>query len=202
LSRLSGPEKNNGDTISRDNLLVSPGKELGDLDGEQMNWDIPEIDFTDYLNPQTHDTSQEILSGWWPAAVDAIPTIDPTVQFQHAIYSSNWPIPSSPTSNARSLSRRSKVELGAQRTTTLICHTLKSYLLTLRDNSLPPFIHPSLTSEFKMETLENCISLVHMISSGVRGSRKLFWKNVRMECERLCNDVGGDFYGSRKLRIG
>jgi hypothetical protein len=30
---------------------------------------------------------------------------------------------------------------------------------------------------------------VHMISSGVQGSRKLFWKNVRMECERLCEEV-------------
>ncbi|KAJ5316801.1 hypothetical protein N7508_001309 [Penicillium antarcticum] len=40
-----------------------------------------------------------------------------------------------------------------------------------------------------METLDNCITLVHMISSGSRGSRKLFWKNVRMECERLCSEA-------------
>ena len=32
-----------------------------------------------------------------------------------------------------------------------------------------------------MEPLNNCISLVHMISGGVRGSRKLFWKVVRLE---------------------
>ncbi|KAJ6086544.1 hypothetical protein N7467_005458 [Penicillium canescens] len=37
-----------------------------------------------------------------------------------------------------------------------------------------------------MEPLDNCINLVHMISGGMRGSRKLFWRNVRMECERLC----------------
>ncbi|KAJ5833633.1 hypothetical protein N7474_001944 [Penicillium riverlandense] len=41
-----------------------------------------------------------------------------------------------------------------------------------------------------MEPLSNCISLVHMISSGTRGSRKLFWRNVRMECERLCSECG------------
>ncbi|KAA8645093.1 uncharacterized protein ATNIH1004_009308 [Aspergillus tanneri] len=27
-----------------------------------------------------------------------------------------------------------------------------------------------------------------MISSGVQGSRKLFWKNVRLECERFCEE--------------
>ena len=36
-----------------------------------------------------------------------------------------------------------------------------------------------------MEPLTNCMSLVHMLSSRIHGSRKLFWKNVRMECERL-----------------
>ncbi|KAK5095426.1 hypothetical protein LTR70_003590 [Exophiala xenobiotica] len=36
-----------------------------------------------------------------------------------------------------------------------------------------------------MEPLNNCISLMHMLKSGVQGTRKLFWKNVRLECERL-----------------
>ncbi|KFY91853.1 hypothetical protein V498_05290, partial [Pseudogymnoascus sp. VKM F-4517 (FW-2822)] len=58
--------------------------------------------------------------------------------------------------------------------------------------SLPPFIHPRLISSEAennhMEPLTNCICLVHMISSGIRGSRKLFWKNVQMECERMCEE--------------
>ncbi|KAG2170740.1 hypothetical protein VTO58DRAFT_110979 [Aureobasidium pullulans] len=36
-----------------------------------------------------------------------------------------------------------------------------------------------------MEPLANCLSLLHMIGGNIRGSRKLFWKNVSMECERL-----------------
>ncbi|KAJ5674975.1 uncharacterized protein N7477_004909 [Penicillium maclennaniae] len=36
-----------------------------------------------------------------------------------------------------------------------------------------------------MEPLDNCLNLVHMISSGMKGSRKLFWSNVGVECGRL-----------------
>lgn len=65
--------------------------------------------------------------------------------------------------------------------------------MMMRHNTLPPFIHPCLLSlgieSTHMEPLTNCISLVHMISSDVHGSRKLFWKNVRMECERLVAEV-------------
>jgi hypothetical protein len=75
-------------------------------------------------------------------------------------------------------------------------------------NSLPPFIHPHLaSSDFgidmgenadPMEPLHNCISLVHMLGGGVRGSRKLFWKNVRLECERFCKEVCLGLAGSGK----
>ncbi|KAJ5728704.1 uncharacterized protein N7483_003212 [Penicillium malachiteum] len=60
----------------------------------------------------------------------------------------------------------------------------------LRQNALPPFIHPNQTSTTsEMEALDNCISLVYMMGSGLSGSRKLFWKNVQMECERLCSEA-------------
>ena len=83
---------------------------------------------------------------------------------------------------------------GAQSIATLILHTLKSYpMMMLRHNTLPPFIHPRLiSSDFEdndVEPLTNCINLVHMITSGVQGCRKLFWKIVRMECERLREEV-------------
>ncbi|KAJ5574343.1 uncharacterized protein N7459_008770 [Penicillium hispanicum] len=59
----------------------------------------------------------------------------------------------------------------------------------LHHNTLPPFIHPHLISSDienpLVEPLTNCINLVRMISSEAKGSRKLFWKNVRLECERL-----------------
>jgi len=63
-----------------------------------------------------------------------------------------------------------------------------------QDNTLPPFIHPGIlqanAENIDMETLYNCISLLYMLNSGVQGSRKLFWNNVRQECERLCQIVG------------
>lgn len=72
----------------------------------------------------------------------------------------------------------------------LILHTLKSNLLMLRNNDLPPFIYPRMLSlDFNnddIDSLSNCISLVHMISGEMRGSRKLFWRKVRQECNRLC----------------
>ncbi|KAI1182205.1 hypothetical protein F5B17DRAFT_421508 [Nemania serpens] len=100
------------------------------------------------------------------------------------------PIPTAPSSAVRSLVWRPRMQPGAQRTCNLILHTLKSYpLMMLRHNSLPPFIHPfpvsSDVDDPDMEPLKNCMSLVHIISSGIQSSRKLFWKNVRLECERL-----------------
>ncbi|KEF52703.1 uncharacterized protein A1O9_11120, partial [Exophiala aquamarina CBS 119918] len=71
-----------------------------------------------------------------------------------------------------------------------IFHTLTSYpMMMLRTNTLPPFIHPHLissnTKKIYLEPLSNCMSLIHMIRSRVQGSRKLFSRNVRLECERL-----------------
>ncbi|KAK8133582.1 hypothetical protein PG984_005594 [Apiospora sp. TS-2023a] len=37
----------------------------------------------------------------------------------------------------------------------------------------------------EMEPLHNCINLMSMLQGGFQGSRKLFWRNVRQECERL-----------------
>jgi hypothetical protein len=65
--------------------------------------------------------------------------------------------------------------------------------MMMHDNTIPPFIHPHLVSSNvennDMEPLNNCISLLRMLSGRVHGSRKLFWNNVRMECERLCAEV-------------
>lgn len=62
-----------------------------------------------------------------------------------------------------------------------------------RHNELPPFIHKNLISssveDSDMEPLTNCLSLVHMLNGGGQAGRKLFWKNVQMECERLSAEV-------------
>ncbi|KAA8619664.1 hypothetical protein PtrSN002B_001259 [Pyrenophora tritici-repentis] len=96
-----------------------------------------------------------------------------------------------PSSNVRSMMPRPKMHPGADRAASLVFFTLKSYPLMLRQSTLPPFIHPSYVSFTKegttTEPLENCITLMHMMASGVQGSRKLFWRNVRQECERICD---------------
>lgn len=103
-------------------------------------------------------------------------------------------IPRSPTNNGRSLIRRPKLNTGAQRAASLVCYTLKSYpLMMMRDKTLPPFIHPQMLlseSDTKdMEPLHNCVSLMNMLHTGLQGSRKLFWRNVHQECQRLSKTV-------------
>ncbi|KAF2786119.1 hypothetical protein K505DRAFT_368494 [Melanomma pulvis-pyrius CBS 109.77] len=82
---------------------------------------------------------------------------------------------------------------GAQIIATLLKRIFRSYpMMMLRYNTLPPFIHPQWISspgeKNYLEPLTNCMSLVHMISAGVSGGSKLFWRNVRQECDRLCEE--------------
>lgn len=107
---------------------------------------------------------------------------------------SNLSIPRPPALAVRSLIHRPATRSGTQRISKLILHNLKSYPLMIQHhNGLPPFIHKSIISSSAedpdAEPLTNCLSLVHMIGSGVQTSRKLFWTNVRMECERLSAEV-------------
>jgi hypothetical protein len=185
---------NDGDIILGSALVISD-PEFANIGGEKFDWDDPDIDFADFLDQQTNDeTVQYPSSGSSSLVRHSTPSTDQTVQVQQAISSPNVSIPTLPTYTLRSLIQRPKMKTEAQRSANLMLHTLKSYpLMMLRHNTLPPFIHPRLISSDvendNMEPLTNCIILVHMISSGVQGSRKLFWKNVRLECERLCEEV-------------
>lgn len=103
-------------------------------------------------------------------------------------------IPAAPARTIRSIIARPRPDIRSQRTIKLIMHALKSYLRMMQhDNTLPPFIHPGLESSSagsgRMEPMANCMSLMHMLNSEIQGSRKLFWKNVRLECERLLVEV-------------
>ncbi|KAF2278343.1 uncharacterized protein EI97DRAFT_431584 [Westerdykella ornata] len=98
-----------------------------------------------------------------------------------------------PTQTPRAFTNRSKLGAGALTIANLMKHMLNSYpLLIHTHNSLPPFIHPRLLSQDArhghLESLANCINLVRMVGSGIQGSGKLFWKNVRLECERLLDE--------------
>lgn len=107
-------------------------------------------------------------------------------------------IPTPPAFFLPGIIQRPVEELGIQkqRTAKLVFQTLKSYpLMLLRHDTLPPFIHPRFVSlgdddeKTEMEPLNNCISLLHMLGSRVAGSRRLFWRNVKMECDRFQQKV-------------
>ncbi|RYP17998.1 hypothetical protein DL765_004217 [Monosporascus sp. GIB2] len=177
---------NSGDTIL-DGALVLPDPDLANLGAGYLEWGI-----SDLLNTQTNNAQ---LSPASPSlAGPRTAQTDRTAEIQQSPCSpANLSIPAAPSCAVRSLNQRPRRVAGAQRIANLILHTLKSYpLMILRDNTLPTFIHPTLlSSDVKnghMEPLNNCISLMRMISNGVQGSRKLFWKNVRLECERLSQE--------------
>jgi hypothetical protein len=178
-----------------DNEIFAFDQESANIGEDFLDWNDYNIDFTEFLDTQTNRGSfQYPASGSLSLARHSTPSTYRTVQAQQAISSPSVFMPGTPTSQVRSLISRPNKRTGAQSVANLILHTLKSYpLMMLRHQTLPPFIHPhSISSEVEndnMEPLNNCLSLVHMISSGIRGSRKLFWKNVRQECEHLFAEV-------------
>lgn len=188
-------EASNGSEIFSDSGVIVSEPEFTDIGGEYLGWNGPDVDFADLLNPQANDQTVPYPSSRSSSLVrHSKLSTDQAVQVQQATSSSNVSIPTTPTSTFRSFIQRPKMKTGTSRIANLILHTLKSYpLMMMRHNTLPPFLHPRVISSDvandEMEPLTNCLSLVHMISSGFHGSRKLFWKNVQMECERLCEEV-------------
>jgi hypothetical protein len=177
-----------------------------------MEWSFGDITaFGDFMHPTPQSTFPSTTASSSPAATDpttilpsaVLPdTTDPESQRQSQLTRPSqqkspspqlldFSISPAPSPNVRSMVQRPKMHPGADRAASLIFFTLNSYPLMLRQNTLPPFIHPShvsFTDEgTTTEPLENCITLMHMMAGGVPGSRKLFWRNVRQECERICD---------------
>ncbi|KAI0111123.1 hypothetical protein GGR51DRAFT_508952 [Nemania sp. FL0031] len=169
-----------------------------DLGDAHMEWDGANMGFAEFFNTQVigsylSPTSPPLISQSRNPALPTHQTTQQPQQQQHPFFSPQPSIPPTPNSTIRTLVRRPKMQAGAQRISNLILHTLKSYPLMIPHyNTLPPFIHPiTVASDVEdphMEPLTNCLSLTHMIKSRAQGSRKLFWKNVRLECERLSNE--------------
>lgn len=180
-------EASHGDHVLLDGALALPDHDFTQPRGDFLEWDGAEIALPDFLNTQTNSPRLSPESPFQQPVSSAF-------QVQQGLSTPESSIPNSPSSSIRSLIQRPNTQRGPQRIASLILHTLKSYpVMMLRHNTLPPFVHPCLLSldieSVHMEPLTNCISLVHMISSDVRGSRKLFWKNVRMECEHWTVEV-------------
>jgi hypothetical protein len=198
--------ENREETSTNDDILVGiSDPEFANFGEQNLDWNVPDINFSEFLRPQTNDEAIQYLSSESSALIRHSTTQINRVQ--EFASSSNISMPMQPTGTPRSLVLRTGMKSSAQQTANLMFHTLKSYpLMILRHKTLPPFIHSHLissnTENVDMEPLNNCISLLHMISSGVQGSRKLFWKNVRLECERLCENVCPLYRPSRRRLTG
>ena len=162
-----------------------------------LDWNNTNVDFAEFLKPSTNDKTLQYPSLKSPFQAPYLtPLTDQSFQLQRTITPVDLTIPVSPTSKIRSLVHRPKTKSpGAQKIAGLIYAVLQSYpRMMLRHDDLPPFIHRSLIAtdsdaKEQLEPLTNCISLVHTTASGIPMSRKLFWRNVRMECERWCQEV-------------
>ena len=186
------PEANNGGDKFLPGALVMPDLDFADLGVEYPDWDDLDIGCADFPKPQMNDPT---FSPGSSSLAHALTTsTDQTIRVQQGLSAARISIPTVPSRTVRSLVQRPIMQTEARRVASLILHTLNSYpLMMLHHDTFPPFIHPSLvdhdTEHVHMEPLTNCISLMHMLKSGVQGTRKLFWKNVRLECERLYGEA-------------
>jgi hypothetical protein len=198
-STTDSPNGENRQEAGNNGVPIISDAEFASLGDGYIDWNDPDLDFTGFLDPTMNDEAYQYPSPTTSSsAYRSTPSTEETAEVQEAAVreaasSSRLSIPATPSLRIRSLIQRPKLKAGSQRTANLILYTLKSYpRMMLRKTTLPPFIHPRLAfSDLEnnhMEPLTNCISLMHMISSGVQGSRKLFWKNVRMECEKLIEE--------------
>ncbi|KAB8219827.1 hypothetical protein BDV33DRAFT_191739 [Aspergillus novoparasiticus] len=184
---------NNDGDIPRDRTTVIADPEFTTLGERSSAETVLDLDFADFLSAHIDDDNIHYTTSGSSSVYHSTSSIDATIQLQHPRSLSTLSIPPVPTQAIRSLVQRPNTGTGTHRIAKLILHNLISYpQMILRHNTLPPFIHQSVVSSDlgnpNLEPLTNCIALVHMIGSGLQASRKLFWKNVRMECERLCEE--------------
>ena len=171
--------------------------ELDTFGSEDLSWDVMGIDPTELLGtneqyiyrPSTEPTAS-------PAVTDCTSLNSATDEVHRRTVSFlSTTVSTMPNYTLRSFLQRPSTNGRASISASLIRRILSSYpmMMMTRQDSFPPFIHPhSLSLEQEstsIEPLTNCMSLLHMAGSRVPGSRKLFWKNVRLECERLCVEV-------------
>lgn len=178
-----------------DTAVAIADPELVDLGDAYLGWGDLATGFTDFMSPLANEkTIRYPLAASSTLVGLSAPSIEQEIKAQQANSSLLVSTPTQPTFTIRSLIQRPKMTIGMQRTANLIHHILRSYpQMMMRQNTLPPFIHSrvifSNVDKDNMEPLNNCVSLLHMLINQIQGSRKLFWRNVRMECERFCAEV-------------
>jgi hypothetical protein len=161
-------------------------------DWHQVNIDSLELQHPDDQStaPVTQDSISLLPTDSWD------PPLKQQFQIGQMASLTTSSIPMMPTYNLRSFFQLPATRGRAQPTTTLMLHILTSFPYMMKSHdTLPPFIHPySLSATHahnntSVEALTTCMSLMQMLHSNVSGSRKLFWKNVRFECERISEGV-------------
>ncbi|KAF2745978.1 hypothetical protein M011DRAFT_94579 [Sporormia fimetaria CBS 119925] len=95
-----------------------------------------------------------------------------------------------PAMNIRFLKTRPKLKTGAQMIANNMARVLYSLpKMLIQHNSCPPFLHLQCVSACNsgegMEPLANCISLLAMLVNRSTGTANLFWRNIRIECDRI-----------------
>jgi hypothetical protein len=160
------------------------------------DWTPTVISFGD-LQDQSSEFDQV---GTLTSPYNTVPPLhEPTHAPESRLFHNGWlqspSIPRMPTYHLRAFARN-RAAAKSSATATLLTHILTSYPRMLcTPTSLPPFVHHyslhqtlhSQTSAF--ESLTTCVSLMQIASSRAPGSRKLLWKNIKLECERLQFEV-------------
>lgn len=166
---------------------------------EQFAWEMLDFDGSDIPNVGAQADPKALHASTIPASnVPYLPLPNFGCQIKPLGHTRHPSIPRMPAYSIRSFRENPAIDGGIQGRTAMLMHRiLTSYPMMMRSqDSLPPFIHPSFLSPAQesesnsFESLVTCMNLMQMVGTNAPGSRKLLWKNVRLECERLHEEVG------------
>jgi hypothetical protein len=150
------------------------------------DWGLPHSDFS-LMNEWGPFVPLLPQSGQRDGRMDLTPMV---------IQAEGQTIPRMPNYHLRSFTQSRSITGRVPSSAKLMTQMLTSFPRTMYNpGSLPPFIHPyslgtnSHNPDKGFESLTTCMTLMQMVSSGAPSNRKLFWKNVRLECERLQVEV-------------
>ncbi|KAH7066852.1 hypothetical protein BKA63DRAFT_571251 [Paraphoma chrysanthemicola] len=163
----------------------------------ELGWCLREVIQPYRHLPNNQTTLPEPLPTISPPIADTAESGQQDLAYPHDHAPTNFitSVATMPSYELRSFAEKSKMAGGGQITAKLMVQILTSYPGMLRDpNSPPPFIHHSSMKSLPgcetraTESLSTCTSLMQLLGSGTPGSRRLVWKNIRLECERLYVD--------------
>lgn len=165
---------------------------------EEFDWEIPEIDVSGIHDLEDQPNRTNLLEPIPPPCSEQSQSLTNFgCQVNSKLHAKSLFIPRMPAYSIRSFSQNPSIKGGTQAATAMLMHRLlTSYPMMMRNpDSLPPFVHPSFLSPVanpeknSFESLNTCMSLMQMVGTHAPGSKKLLWKNVRLECERMQEEV-------------